>query len=37
VMLELNNQFRRGGSLDAAFESSIAAFLAGWDGRTGDG
>ena len=37
VMLELNNQFRRGGSLDAAFESSIGAFLEGWDGRNGHG
>jgi AcrR family transcriptional regulator len=37
VMLELNNQFRRGGNLDAAFESSISAFLEGWDGRNGDG
>ena len=31
VMLELNQQFRRGGDLDAAFEAAIAAYLSGWD------
>jgi AcrR family transcriptional regulator len=30
VMLEINNQLRRGGSLDEAFQLSIEAFLRGW-------
>ena len=30
VMLELNRQLQRGGDLDAAFEQSLIAFLAGW-------
>lgn len=30
VMLELNDQFKRGGSLDEAFEASIGAYLRGW-------
>lgn len=30
VMLELNEQFRRGGDLPAAFEAAIDAYLAGW-------
>jgi AcrR family transcriptional regulator len=30
VMLELNNQFRRGGDLTEAFEASIEAYLLGW-------
>lgn len=31
VMLELNDQFKRGGSLDEAFEASIGAYLRGWE------
>lgn len=30
VMLELSQQFQRGGSLDAAFEQALAAYLRGW-------
>ncbi len=30
VMLEINNQLRRDGSLDEAFQLSIEAFLRGW-------
>ena len=30
VMLELNDQFRRGGDLDAAFEAAVNVYLAGW-------
>ena len=30
VTLELNGQFQRGGSLDAAFEAAIAAYVHGW-------
>lgn len=30
VMLELSGQFRRGGDLDAAFEKSVQAYIAGW-------
>jgi AcrR family transcriptional regulator len=30
VMLELKNQFRRGGDLDEAFEQAIEAYVAGW-------
>ncbi len=33
VMLELGAQLRRGGDLNVAFVQSIAAYLAGWDGR----
>ena len=33
VMLELNAQFQRGGDLDAAFEATISAYLAGWSNR----
>lgn len=33
VMLELNDQFKRGGSLDEAFEASIGAYLRGWEGQ----
>jgi AcrR family transcriptional regulator len=35
VMLELNNQFRRGGDLDEAFEQAIEAYVAGWQSRKG--
>jgi AcrR family transcriptional regulator len=31
VMLELNDQLRRGGDLGAAFEASIQAYLRGWN------
>ncbi len=31
VMLELAGQFRRGGSLDAVFTSTIRAYLKGWE------
>lgn len=31
VMLELNNQLRRGGSLEEAFNQSTAAYLRGWE------
>lgn len=30
VMLELNQQLRRGGDLNEAFEAAIVAYLAGW-------
>lgn len=30
VMLELAEQYRRGGDLDTAFESSVQAYLRGW-------
>ena len=30
VMLELAGQFRRGGDLNAAFEKSVRAYIAGW-------
>jgi AcrR family transcriptional regulator len=30
VMLELHEQLRRGGDLDAAFASAVEAYLAGW-------
>lgn len=30
VMLELAEQYRRGGDLDAAFEASVKAYLRGW-------
>jgi AcrR family transcriptional regulator len=30
IMLELANQLRRGGDLDAAFVKSVEAYLAGW-------
>jgi len=30
VMLEINNQLRRDGSLDEAFQLSVEAFLRGW-------
>ena len=30
VMLELNNQFQRGGDLTEAFEAAVAAYLRGW-------
>jgi AcrR family transcriptional regulator len=30
VMLELAQQYRRGGDLDAAFEASVRAYLRGW-------
>ena len=30
VTLELSGQFQRGGSIDAAFEASIAAYVCGW-------
>jgi len=30
VILELTNQLRRGGDLDAAFHDSVAAYLRGW-------
>jgi AcrR family transcriptional regulator len=30
VMLELAQQFRRGGDLDAAFAQSVQAYIAGW-------
>ena len=30
VMLELNDQFRRDGDVDAAFEAAVHAYLAGW-------
>lgn len=30
VMLELNDQLRRGGDLDDAFEQSVMAYLRGW-------
>jgi AcrR family transcriptional regulator len=30
VMLELNQQLRRGGDLDEAFSKSLTAYLAGW-------
>lgn len=33
AMLEINEQLRRGGDLDAAFEQSVAAYLAGWQQR----
>src|SRR5690606_12655103 len=33
VMLEISGQFQRGGDLDAAFEQSINAYLAGWQAR----
>ncbi len=33
VMLELAQQLRRGGDLDAAFEQSMRAYLAGWHNR----
>jgi AcrR family transcriptional regulator len=32
VMLELNDQFKRGGNLDEAFEAAIRAYLMGWKG-----
>lgn len=32
VLLEINDQLRRGGSLDDAFEQSVAAYLRGWTG-----
>lgn len=31
VMLEISQQLRRGGDLDAAFEASVAAYIAGWE------
>jgi hypothetical protein len=30
VVLEINQQLRRGGNLDAAYQESLAAYLAGW-------
>lgn len=33
VMLELKDQFRRGGDLTEAFETSVGAYLAGWQHR----
>ena len=30
VMLELGQQLRRGGDLDAAFAAAVEAYLAGW-------
>jgi Tetracyclin repressor-like, C-terminal domain len=30
VLAELTGQFRRGGDLDAAFESAVAAQIRGW-------
>ncbi len=30
VMLELNQQLRRGGDVDAAFEAAITAYIIGW-------
>jgi AcrR family transcriptional regulator len=30
VMLEINDQLRRGGDLTATFEAAVAAYLAGW-------
>jgi AcrR family transcriptional regulator len=32
VLLELNNQFQRGGNLDEAFATAIEAYLRGWLG-----
>lgn len=34
AMLQIHGQLRREGSIDAAFEASVAAFLAGWGGIT---
>jgi hypothetical protein len=31
VMLEMNNQLRRSGSLEEAFTQSAAAYLRGWE------
>ena len=33
VTLELSGQFQRGGTLDAAFEQTIAAYVRGWSRR----
>jgi hypothetical protein len=30
VMLELAQQFRRGGDLDAAYDKAVRAYLNGW-------
>lgn len=34
VMLEMSGQYRRGGDLDAVFEESVRAMLAGWGRQT---
>jgi len=31
VLLEINNQLRRGGNLDEAFQESVQAYLRGWN------
>lgn len=36
VMLELHQQLRRGGDLDAAFAAAVDAYLAGWQQYAGD-
>jgi hypothetical protein len=33
AMLELNEQFQRGGDLDATFDQAVEAYIAGWMAR----